>query len=147
MRYAPAASAFTGNSAAHDAPSRTAASALSDRADVSAIACHTYASPRTENCACPMTPHRRACISSGVSVMAFSQRLVDFLHHRRLIDINQPVGWVERSETHHGAARLSDGFRKGSTHPTGSCLAPACALFRGAKRRRDIASLCRQEAP
>jgi hypothetical protein len=29
------------------------------------------------------------------------------------------VGWVERSETHHPAARLSDGFRKGSTHPTG----------------------------
>ena len=31
----------------------------------------------------------------------------------------QPVGWVERSDTHHRAARIDDGFRKGSTHPTG----------------------------
>ena len=30
----------------------------------------------------------------------------------------QPVGWVERSDTHHCAARRDDGFRKGSTHPT-----------------------------
>src|SRR5580692_8671135 len=107
MRYAPAASAFAGNSAAHDVPSRTAASALSNRADVSVIGCQAYASSRTENCARPMTPHSRACICSGVSVMAFSQRLVGFLHRRRLVE---PVGWVERSETHHGAARLSDGF-------------------------------------
>jgi hypothetical protein len=28
------------------------------------------------------------------------------------------VGWVERSDTHHRAARMVDGFRKGSTHPT-----------------------------
>ncbi len=28
------------------------------------------------------------------------------------------VGWVERSDTHHRAVRKSDGFRKGSTHPT-----------------------------
>ena len=29
------------------------------------------------------------------------------------------VGWVERSETHHRASKLHDGFRKSSTHPTG----------------------------
>jgi hypothetical protein len=28
------------------------------------------------------------------------------------------VGWVERSDTHHRAAEMVDGFRKGSTHPT-----------------------------
>jgi hypothetical protein len=28
------------------------------------------------------------------------------------------VGWVERSETHHRAARASDRFRERSTHPT-----------------------------
>jgi hypothetical protein len=30
----------------------------------------------------------------------------------------QPVGWVERSDTHH-VVQQGDGFRKGSTHPTG----------------------------
>ncbi len=28
------------------------------------------------------------------------------------------VGWVERSDTHHHLIDSSDGFRKGSTHPT-----------------------------
>src|SRR5580698_1915359 len=32
---------------------------------------------------------------------------------------SERVGWVERSDTHHRAARTDDGFRKGSTHPTG----------------------------
>jgi hypothetical protein len=32
---------------------------------------------------------------------------------------NKRVGWVERSETHQFLARKNDGFRKGSTHPTG----------------------------
>ncbi|WP_213737739.1 hypothetical protein [Bradyrhizobium sp. dw_411] len=32
----------------------------------------------------------------------------------------QRVGWVERSDTHHDmTSPLDDGFRKGSTHPTG----------------------------
>jgi hypothetical protein len=35
------------------------------------------------------------------------------------IRIARRVGWVERSDTHHRAAALNDGFRKNSTHPTG----------------------------
>jgi cobaltochelatase CobN len=36
-----------------------------------------------------------------------------------LAALNRPVGWVERSETHHERFDEShDGFRKGSTHPT-----------------------------
>jgi CRP-like cAMP-binding protein len=33
------------------------------------------------------------------------------------------VGWIERSDTHHSSDTLFDGFRKCSTHPTGSCIA------------------------
>src|SRR3954467_15532572 len=32
----------------------------------------------------------------------------------------QPVGWVERSDTHRRQIDRRDGFRKGSTHPTSS---------------------------
>src|ERR1700719_2904338 len=34
------------------------------------------------------------------------------------VRIARRVGWVERSDTHHRAARMVDGFRKSSTHPT-----------------------------
>lgn len=36
----------------------------------------------------------------------------------RICDPAQLVGWVERSETHPGALRPDDGYRKSSTHPT-----------------------------
>jgi cobaltochelatase CobN len=39
------------------------------------------------------------------------------------------VGWVERSETHHGStAGADDGFRKSSTHPTGDANWNAATL-------------------
>ena len=41
----------------------------------------------------------------------------------------QSVGWVERSETHHRAVDAAhDGFRKGSTHPTGDANCNAASL-------------------
>ena len=40
------------------------------------------------------------------------------------------VGWVERSETHHGS-RGDDGFREGSTHPTDRRVATALAVTCG----------------
>ena len=38
------------------------------------------------------------------------------------------VGWVERSETHQSSHDKSDGFRKGSTHPTGCGVDPLTYL-------------------
>ncbi len=40
------------------------------------------------------------------------------------------VGWMERSDTHHRAARMSDGLRKGSTHSTGLNISDVGCLMR-----------------
>ena len=52
--------------------------------------------------------------------------MLDLDAHRTDVELwvearRKRVGWVERSETHHQAQamRMSDGFRKGSTQPTG----------------------------
>jgi hypothetical protein len=50
------------------------------------------------------------------------------------------VGWVERSDTHHRAAALNDGFRKGSTHPTGYLLGTFASRLMISLTSKPIAS-------
>jgi hypothetical protein len=54
-------------------------------------------------------------------VVSSEDKAASWFFQLQIWAIRSTVGWVERSDTHHLSMRAvqDDGFRKGSTHPTG----------------------------